>query len=120
MFCQSNDFFYSCHIISKLSYLFNIGLWEDRDRMFTNHRCLEMVKQKQCCKVIQKHKCEYLSVLLVATPKNQLKGGPRSSHKTKASRANVIKLFFVLNLELFTKLDCLLNYAGKACHRQTL
>jgi hypothetical protein len=27
MFCQSNDFFYSCHRISKLSYLFNIGLW---------------------------------------------------------------------------------------------
>jgi hypothetical protein len=27
MFCQSNDFFYSCHRIFKLSYLFNIGLW---------------------------------------------------------------------------------------------
>ena len=27
MFCHPNDFFYSCHRISKLSYLFNIGLW---------------------------------------------------------------------------------------------
>ncbi len=30
MFCQSNDFFYSCHRISKLSYLFNIGLWSQQ------------------------------------------------------------------------------------------
>jgi hypothetical protein len=33
-------------------------LWlEDRERMFTKHRCLEMVKQKQCCQVIQRHEC---------------------------------------------------------------
>jgi hypothetical protein len=29
----------------------------ERKRTFTNHRCLEMVKQKQCCPVIQRHKC---------------------------------------------------------------
>jgi len=27
MFSQTNDFFYSCHQISKASYLFNTYLW---------------------------------------------------------------------------------------------
>jgi hypothetical protein len=56
---------------------------------------------------------------VAATKKHSEKQGLVAGIK-QSKHGQCYKTFFVCNLEFFTKLECLLDKAGKACHRQTL
>ncbi len=79
MFCQSNDFFYSCHRISKLSYLFNIGLCIWRSKFKSIFKCSSFYTPVsirhlwQLKTIVFLHWCLIWALLLIKNQENFLK-----------------------------------------------